>query len=185
MPFATRRGHEAHSVSRIWSTAKSVALWTFEHRMLAAAHIVFVALIFLPEGELLSRELGLPLLLLMAGLGLISPGRRYLGYSSILVACGLYLLTLLIASMAGADASWTAIWRQFRISTLILMFLAITGSLVAGFPGFPRWLSLGVGTVVAIMAAVNIYLFVENIVPADFATINDIRLIAKVGMPAY
>jgi len=169
----------------VWSPVKRLALWSFEHRMLAVGQIAVIALIFLPDGEWLSRFLALPFLFLMASLGLISPGRPYLTYSHILVACGLYLLALLVASIAGPDASWIDIWRQFRISLLILMFLAATGSLVAAFPNFPLWLCLGAGTVAAIMAAINIYLFFEYLVPAEFTDVSVVRLIAMVGMPAY
>jgi O-Antigen ligase len=172
-------------LSAVWAIVKQTALWTFEHRMLAVAHIAFLALIFFPDGDRISRTAGLPFLLLMAGLGLISPGRRSLTYSNVLLACAVYLLALLGASLADADASWAAIWREFRISTLILMFVAITGSLVSAFPSFPRWLFLGVGTIAALAAAANIYLFFEYLVPAEGVSLSEIRLLASIGMPEY
>jgi O-antigen ligase len=171
--------------SVVWAAAKRTALWTFEHRMLAVAHIAFIALIFIPEGDRTSRSVGLPFLLLMGGLGLISPGRRSLTWSNVLLACAVYLLALLGSSLADADASWEAIWREFRISMLILMFLVITGSLLAAFPGFHRWLFLGAGTVAALAAAANIYLFFEHLLPSEIHSLSDVRLLASIGMPEY
>lgn len=162
-----------------------VALWTFEHRMLAAAHIGFVALILLPGGEWLSRYLGLPVLLLMAGFGLLSPGRRSLVYSNVLLACALYLVAMTMASLVEGDVSWSEVGRQFRVSVLIVAFLAITGSLVAAFPNFPRWLFLGAGTVCAAIAAANIYLFVQYLPNLPGTSVSEFRLISRIGMDEY
>ena len=149
-----------------------------------AAQIACLCLIFAPYGDQLSRSVGLPFLLLMAGFGLLSPGRQSVAYSHVLLACIVYLVAMTLASLAAADAPLADVWRQFRISVLIVAFLAITGSLVAAFPGFPRVLFLVLGTVGALSAAINIFLFSKYMVPTG-SSLFDFRLIASIGMPAY
>ena len=163
---------------------KRLALWTFQRRMLMAAQIACLCLIFAPYGDQLSRFVGLPFLLLLAGFGLLSPGRQSVVYSNVLLACFVYLAAMTLASLIAADAPQADVWRQFRISVLIVAFLATTGSLVAAFPAFLRVLFPIVGTVGALSAAINIFLFYEYMVPAS-SSLLDFRLIASIGMPDY
>ena len=163
---------------------KRLALWTFQRRILMAAQIVCLCLLFLPYGDRLSRSVGLPFLLLIAGLGLLSPGRKSVVYSNVLVACVVYLTAMALASLAAADAPLLDVWRQFRISVLIVAFLVVTGSLVAAFPAFPRVLFLTLGTAGALNAVINIFLFFKYMV-ADASRWTDIRLITSIGMPEY
>jgi hypothetical protein len=124
-------------------------------------------------------------MLVMAGLGLLSPGRRYVVYSSVLVACLIYLVGMDVASLSEVDVSTGQVWRQVRISPLIFAFLMTTGSLVAAFPSYTRWLFLAVGTAAAASAAINIGLYFVYLAPEHIRTLAQVRLLASIGMPEY
>src|SRR6185295_12158791 len=108
--------------------------------MLAVAQLACLSVIFLPHGDKIARSVGLPLMLAMAGLGLLSPGRRYVVFSNVVIACLIYLVGMDLASLLEVDAGACEVWRQIQISPIILAFLLATGSLVAAFPSYTRWL---------------------------------------------
>lgn len=165
--------------------AKRLAGWAYDRRLLAIALIALVMVVFVPHGERIARAIGLVLVLPLAGLGLVVPGWRHgLAFSVVLLACGAYLCALLASSVAG-DAAWPLLSRQLIPSIAIPVFLAITGSLLVAFPGFPRWLFLGAGTAAAIITGINIYLFFEHLQPANYPALSDVRLVATLGMPGY
>ena len=153
--------------------------------MLAVAQLACLSVIFLPHGDKIARSVGLPLMLAMAGLGLLSPGRRYVVFSNVVIACLIYLVGMDLASLLEVDAGAGEVWRQIQISPIILAFLLATGSLVAAFPSYTRWLFLTVGTAAAASAAINIGLYFAYLAPAHIRSITQLRLMASFGMPEY
>ena len=79
-----------------------MANWSHRRSLPGLACIAFVAVIFFPNGETHSRFMLFFLLLPLAGLALFSPGRRVLTNSSVLWACGLYLVAMGFASLVAA-----------------------------------------------------------------------------------
>ena len=144
-----------------------------------------LAVLFFPSGEQHSRLIFLLFVLPLAGLALFSPGRRVLTNSSVLWACGVYLLAMGFASLIEPDALPRDVWRQFRLSVLIFVFVLLIGSLVAGYPRFTKRFFFFVGIAVAASAAINIFLYFQYIAPVHFRSILDYRLKSSIGMPAY
>ena len=162
-----------------------MALWAYRRDLVGWACMACLAALFFPSGEQHSRLIFLLFVLPLAGLALFSPGRRVLTNSSVLWACGVYLLAMGFASLIEPDALPRDVWRQFRLSVLIFVFVLLIGSLVAGYPRFTKRFFFIVGIAVAASAAINIFLYFQYIAPVHFRSILDYRLKSSIGMPAY
>jgi O-antigen ligase len=167
------------------SWSEPFAAWVYHRELLKAATLIFLAVIFFSQSGAEARTLFYAALLPLAGIGLLSPGRRYLANSVVLWACLVYLLAMLVASAVQPDAQLEDVWDQFQQSTLIVAYLLIVASLVACYPHFPRQLFLFVGIAVAISAALNIYLFFAHLAPAGDLAVQHYRLKSSIGMAAY
>ena len=135
---------------------RRMALWAYRRDLLGLACMACLAVLFFPDGEQPSRFIFFWFVLPLAGLGLFSPARRVLANSFVLWACGVYLLAMGFASFIEVDALPSDVWRQFRVSVLIFVFVLLIGSLVAAHPRFTNRLFLIVGMSVAVSKVINI-----------------------------
>lgn len=172
------------AISSLRLRGARVAAWVYEHELLKIATLIFLVVVFFSQSGAEGRTIFIALVLPIAGIGLFSAGRRELANSFVLWACVAYMAALLVASTV-QDATFVGLWREFRLSAVIVAWLLILASLVACHPHFVRQLFLVVGVAVAISAALNIVLFFHNTAPAGHFQIHTYRLKASVGMAAY
>jgi O-antigen ligase len=157
----------------------------YERELLKAATMIFLVVIFLSQSGAEGRTMFVAVLLPLAGIGLLSAGRRELANSFVLWACLAYMAALIVASAVQPDASYQGIWRELRLAAVIAAWLLILASLVACHPHFVRQLFLLVGIAVAICAALNIVLYFQSVAPAGAFHIHTYRLKSSIGMAAY
>ncbi len=169
----------------IYDKAVVAARFGYEHHFLTIAIVVFLSVIFFPRGESHALTVLYVLVLTLAALGLLSPGRKGLANSVLLWACAAYLGMLMVASLLDPASPAFMLRYQAKASALILLFLLITGSLVSAYPNFARHLFIWVGCAVAISALINIYLFFSYLVPPGRLLVQYLRLKTSIGMPDY
>lgn len=173
------------SLKSLWQGIELLALRSYQYHLLSVAAMVLVIAIFFSQGYSPARFVLHFLVLPVSALGLCSPGRRNLRLSYVLLACVVYLVTMLVASAMQPEITLDQLWQQLRSSAYITAFLLIIASLVASYPRFTRYFFLIVGTAVAINILINIYLYFQYVAPFPYRALAQYRLKTLLGMRDY
>jgi O-antigen ligase len=172
------------AVARLIDQAQRLAAWSYRAGLLGNTVIILLVTNFFCRTDSPPRFVLFYFVLPAGVLALLSEGRRKLTGSYVLWAAVIYLAAMLIASLAAPEANFHDVWRQFRISLLIVAFLVALGGLVAARPDFTGRLFLLAGIAAAASAALNVGLYFEYLAPAHRA-ITAYRLHTMIGMPGY
>lgn len=167
-----------------WSSTLSFASWTYRSRITMTACIVMIAVLFFTGQNSPSRHIFFLVVLPFAGFGVMVCW-RLLRFSTVLTACGLYLLAMTIASAVDVGGFDHEVWAQSYLSLYILLFVLIVAGCVASHDDFVEQVFLLAGIAVAISAALNIYLYFEYLAPPGGYLVHHFRLVTSIGMPAY
>jgi O-antigen ligase len=172
----------------IVSNVLKVASWSYRLRLTEIACIALVGLIFFSQRDAAARFVFVALVVPLAALGLLSPARFRLRFSTIMVAWALYLLAMLMASFLDASAVGQALWVQSELSVYTFLFMLIIGGLVAAYDDFTDRFFFLAGGLVASSALVNIILFFDSRMLEGYPIVHLMdygRLMTSIGMPAY
>jgi O-antigen ligase len=157
--------------------------WCWTPALGGAAYTLCLAALVFTSHDVPSRVYVLYFLLPLAGVISWSFWRE-VPMSTVMLAVAVYLGAMVFASYLDPLAERAFVWRQFRISLLILIFLYATALLMLTYARFFSDALLALCLAVAASAAFNIGVFLTSFA-SDLSQLPQARLIAVMGMQDY